>query len=128
MGLMRKARAVFKRATPAFISVSAAAAALSLLNHIGVSHIRDHVKTICADAVQYAAEKGLQLAAAQGGDQPGMVAIRDDRASETAALLKKKKVICAPRDNVIRLAPHFYNTKEEMRHAIDEIAAKTIHK
>lgn len=57
-----------------------------------------------------------------------MVAIRDDRASETAALLKKKKVICAPRDNVIRLAPHFYNTKEEMRHAIDEIAAKTIHK
>nr|WGE04527.1 hypothetical protein P5640_16680 [Bacillus subtilis] len=86
------------------------------------------MKTICADAVQYAAEKGLQLAAAQGGDQPGMVAIQDERASETAALLKKKKVICAPRDNVIRLAPHFYNTKEDMRHAIDEIAAKTIHK
>lgn len=124
MGLMRKARAVFKRAP----QLSAAAAALSLLNHIGVSHIRDHVKTICADAVQYAAEKGLQLAAAQGGDQPGMVAIQDERASETAALLKKKKVICAPRDNVIRLAPHFYNTKEDMRHAIDEIAAKTIHK
>ncbi|MBD5070107.1 aminotransferase, partial [Xanthomonas citri pv. citri] len=78
----------FQTGTPAFISVYAAAAALSLLNHIGVSHIRDHVKTICADAVQYAAEKGLQLAAAQGGIQPGMVAIRDERASETAGLLK----------------------------------------
>lgn len=51
-----------------------------------------------------------------------MVAIRDERASETAALLKKRKVICAPRDTVIRLAPHFYNTKDELRHAIDEIA------
>ncbi|UUH70807.1 aminotransferase class V-fold PLP-dependent enzyme [Bacillus subtilis] len=127
-GAYAKGARRFQTGTPAFISVYAAAAALSLLNHIGVSHIRDHVKTICADAVQYAAEKGLQLAAAQGGGQPGMVAIRDERASETVALLKKKKVICAPRENVIRLAPHFYNTKEEMRRAIDEIAAKTIHK
>ncbi|CAN2254373.1 putative S-C lyase (PLP-dependent) [Bacillus subtilis] len=113
----------FQTGTPAFISVYAAAAALSLLNHIGVSHIREHVKTICADAVQYAAEKGLELAIASAGEQPGMVAIRDGRASETAALLRKKKVICAPRDTVIRLAPHFYNTKDELRHAIDEIAA-----
>ncbi|MCY9384375.1 aminotransferase class V-fold PLP-dependent enzyme [Bacillus inaquosorum] len=112
----------FQTGTPAFISVYAAAAALSLLNHIGVSHIREHVKTICADAVQYAAEKGLELAIASAGEQPGMVAIRDERASETAALLRKKKVICAPRDTVIRLAPHFYNTKDELRHAIDEIA------
>ncbi|QIW78614.1 aminotransferase class V-fold PLP-dependent enzyme [Bacillus tequilensis] len=113
----------FQTGTPAFISVYAAAAALSLLNHIGVSHIRDHVKTICADACQYASEKGLQPAAAQAGCQPGMVAIRDERASETAMLLRKKKVICAPRDAVIRLAPHFYNTSEELHHAIDEIAA-----
>ncbi|MFT4402333.1 aminotransferase class V-fold PLP-dependent enzyme [Bacillus sp. SW14] len=113
----------FQTGTPAFISVYAAASALSLLNHIGVSHIGDHVKTICADACRYAVDKGLQLAAAQAGHHPGMVAIRDERASETAALLKKKKVICAPRDTVIRLAPHFYNTKDELRHAIDEIAA-----
>ncbi|QRZ93225.1 aminotransferase class V-fold PLP-dependent enzyme [Bacillus sp. LJBS06] len=118
----------FQTGTPAFISIYAAAAALSLLNHIGVSYIRNHVKTICADACHYAAAKGLQLASAQGGVQPGMVAIRDERASETAELLKKKKVICAPRDEVIRLAPHFYNTKEDMRHAIDEIAAKMIDK
>ncbi|MBG9769879.1 aminotransferase class V-fold PLP-dependent enzyme [Bacillus vallismortis] len=113
----------FQTGTPAFISVYAAASALSLLNHIGVSRIREHVKTICADACQYAADKGLQLAAAPAGDHPGIVAIWDERASETAALLKKKKVICAPRDTLIRLAPHFYNTKDELRHAIDEIAA-----
>lgn len=47
----------FQTGTPAFVSIYAAAAALSLLNHIGVSHIRDHVKTICTDACQYAAEK-----------------------------------------------------------------------
>ncbi|OBA03700.1 aminotransferase [Bacillus subtilis] len=113
----------FQTGTPAFISVYAASAALSLLNHIGVSRIRDHVKTICSDACQYAAEKGLQLAATQARRQQGMVAIRDERASETAMLLRKKKVICAPRDTAIRLAPHFYNTKDELRHAIDEIAA-----
>ncbi len=115
----------FQTGTPAFISVYAAAAALSLLNHIGVSRIRHHVKTICAEASQFAAEKGLRLAAPVG-EQPGMVAIRDERASETAELLRKKKVICAPRDNIIRLAPHFYNTKEDLRYAIEEIAAAAI--
>jgi selenocysteine lyase/cysteine desulfurase len=113
----------FQTGTPAFISVYAAAAALSLLNQIGMSRIRDHIKAVIADACQYAAEKGLKLAGAPSGPQPGMVSIRDERASETAALLKKKNVICAPRDNVIRLAPHFYNTKGELRYAIDELAA-----
>ncbi|KUP38192.1 aminotransferase [Bacillus halotolerans] len=113
----------FQTGTPAFISVYAAAAALSLLNHIGMSRIRDHIKAVSADAFQYAAEKGLKLAGAPSGQQPGMISIRDERASETAALLKKKNVICAPRDNVIRLAPHFYNTKGELRYAIDEMAA-----
>ncbi len=102
----------FQTGTPAFISIYAAAAALSLLNHIGVSHIRNHVKTICADACQYAAAKGLQLASAQGGVQPAW--LRSVMSGHrNGGIAEEEKVICAPRDEVIRLAPHFYNTKEE---------------
>ncbi|MBT2574650.1 aminotransferase class V-fold PLP-dependent enzyme [Bacillus sp. ISL-51] len=113
----------FETGTPAFISVYAAQAALSLLNGIGTARIHKEVKELSAFAYEYASEKGLNLPCPPScEDRPGMISIYDERASETAALLKQQSIICSPRHHVIRLAPHFYNTKDELAYAIDQLA------
>lgn len=112
----------FETGTPSFISLYAAHEGLSLLNEIGVSRIHVYIKELSAYAFQYASERGLRVMGPTSSDQrPGMISIYDERASETAERLKKQKIVCAPRNNVIRLAPHFYNTKDELEYVIDEL-------
>ncbi|MDE1376906.1 hypothetical protein [Bacillus licheniformis] len=38
-------------------------------------------------------------------------------------ILRKKHIIGSAGNNVIRIAPHFYNTKEEIGFVMDEMAA-----
>jgi selenocysteine lyase/cysteine desulfurase len=44
-------------------------------------------------------------------------------ASEVEMRLKEKNIVVSARKDVIRIAPHFYNTKEEIKYAIDELIA-----
>ncbi|AMQ72758.1 MULTISPECIES: aminotransferase class V-fold PLP-dependent enzyme [Bacillus amyloliquefaciens group] len=113
----------FETGTPAFISIYAAQAALSLLNDAGTDRIHQEVKKLSAFAYEYASEKGLNLTGPPSADdRPGMISIRDEKAAETAALLRRKNIVCAPSGQIIRLAPHFYNTADDLIYAIDELA------
>jgi kynureninase len=38
-----------------------------------------------------------------------------------AELLKEKKILVSPRQDVIRIAPHFYNTHNDVKAAVDEL-------
>ncbi|MEK4220743.1 hypothetical protein N1I86_01290 [Bacillus sp. FSL W8-0116] len=35
--------------------------------------------------------------------------------------MKERNIIVSARNDVIRIAPHFYNTQDEIRQAIDEL-------
>ncbi|MEC5259071.1 aminotransferase class V-fold PLP-dependent enzyme [Bacillus amyloliquefaciens] len=113
----------FETGTPAFISIYAAQAALSLLNDIGTDYIHQEVKKLSAFGYEYASEKGLRLAGpTSADDRPGMISIWDEKAAETAAFLKRKNIVGALSGQIIRLAPHFYNTADDLIYAIDELA------
>jgi len=43
-------------------------------------------------------------------------------ASEIEQRLKEKNILVSARNDVIRVAPHFYNTKEEVAYAITELS------
>lgn len=49
----------------------------------------------------------------------GIVSFRTPAPERAAAALERSGVICAVRDGAVRFAPHFYNTVDEMRTAVD---------
>lgn len=113
----------FETGTPPVISAYAAHAALTMLNDIGVKTIESYLKTLSALAVAYAKEKGLKVVSPENLDQKAAnTAILVDRASEMEARMREKGFIVSARNDVIRIAPHFYNTPEEVVAAIDVLA------
>ena len=51
----------------------------------------------------------------------GIVSFKHDNSQKIFEELKEKKIIGAVREGVVRFAPHFYNTKEEINIVIDEL-------
>jgi selenocysteine lyase/cysteine desulfurase len=44
----------------------------------------------------------------------GIVSFKSERANQIFETLQKENVIAAVREGVVRISPHFYNTKEEI--------------
>ena len=51
----------------------------------------------------------------------GIVSYVDEDQSNTVARLKKRRIIVSGRVKMLRVSPHFYNTKEEIDHLLDVI-------
>jgi len=113
----------FETGTPSFISVYAAHAALNLLLDIGVSPIHSYLKELSRFTKEFGLQSGLQI------NRPfdieitsGITSFYMANASEIEQRLKEKNILVSARNDVIRVAPHFYNTKEEVAYAITELS------
>jgi selenocysteine lyase/cysteine desulfurase len=113
----------FETGTPSFISAYAATAAIRLLLEIGVENISSYLNQLAQFALDYGQEKGLQVADPRSADQRGaMTAFYVENAGRIESIMKERNIIVSARNDVIRIAPHFYNTQDEVRQAIDELA------
>jgi kynureninase len=55
-------------------------------------------------------------------DQRGsMTAFCAENAGRIESIMRERNIIVSARNDVIRIAPHFYNTQDEIRRAIDEL-------
>lgn len=114
----------FETGTPPMVNGYAAAAALQLLNEIGVERIEAYLQTLSRTAIAYADEKGLSVISPQDLSQKAAnTAIYIPQASKAEAILKEQGILVSARNDVIRIAPHFYNTEQEVMAAIDALAA-----
>lgn len=113
----------FETGTPSFISVYAAHAALDLLLDVGVSPIHSYLKELSRFTKEFGLQSGLQI------NRPfdtkitsGITSFYMANASEIEQRLKEKNILVSARNDVIRVAPHFYNTKEEVVYTITELS------
>lgn len=114
----------FETGTPSFISIYAACEALKLLLEIGISPICFYLEKLSQHALNYGLERGLKTASPLSPEErSGMVAFKAEHASYVEQELRKRNIMVSARGSVIRIAPHFYNTREEIEYAIDEILA-----
>jgi selenocysteine lyase/cysteine desulfurase len=51
----------------------------------------------------------------------GIVSFKHSKAREIFEELEKRKINCAVREGMVRFAPHFFNTKEDIDQVIDEL-------
>ncbi|AET57420.1 aminotransferase ycbu [Paenibacillus terrae HPL-003] len=113
----------FETGLPSFISIFAANAALKLLLEIGVTDIQAYMSELLGFSLEYGRRKGLSIRLSSGeGALLGFIAVEVADASAVESRLRSQNIIVSARKDVIRLAPHFYNTAEEVRRVMDEVA------
>ncbi|AHM67995.1 aminotransferase class V-fold PLP-dependent enzyme [Paenibacillus polymyxa] len=112
----------FETGLPSFISIFAANAALKLLLEIGVTNIQTYMNELLDFSIEYGRSKGLHIRIPDGGDTlPSLLAIEVADVSAVERHLRSRNMIVSARKDVIRVAPHFYNTAEEVRRVLDEL-------
>jgi cysteine desulfurase / selenocysteine lyase len=90
-------------------------ASVELIQEIGVERIAERVLMLAGTAIGDLHERGFRLAADTApARRSGIVIVEVDNPAATSARLAEAGISCIPRGKGIRIAPHFYNTEEEV--------------
>ena len=114
----------FDTGTPPILSAYIARAGLSIINEIGPAAIQDWTDRLSQRLLDGGHARGLALHGTtdirQKAPATAFVCPSDSHAVE--ARLRERGILVSARGPVIRLAPHFYNTPEEIDVALDALA------
>ncbi len=95
--------------------------AVELILELGLEAIRDHIRDVQAPLLEWIDGRD-DITVVSPRDEPHRSAIaclRPPDAPRVHGALTAAGVVCALREGAIRLAPHFYNTPEEMARVVD---------
>jgi cysteine desulfurase/selenocysteine lyase len=114
----------FEVVTLDFVNFAAMAESIGLLLEIGVTHIEAHARDLAARATAFVdTHPGMELVTPrEPSRRAGVLAIRVRDIEAASQRLKDAKVSHAVREGCVRLAPHCYNTAEELDRALTLVA------
>lgn len=116
----------FNTGTPPMMCASVARASMALLNEIGIPAIEAYLQQLSAVAIEEAARLDLEVASPSDPAAKGAnTAIRIAHAAEVEARMLQSGYVVSARNDVIRIAPHFYNTADDVVGALRELARLT---
>lgn len=109
--------------TPGIASLYAIQPGIAVIREVGVTAIREKSVRQTALIVQLADEYGFRVVSPRAPDQrAGTVTLRPDHAYEVSRELLRRNIIIDYREGAgIRIAPHFYNSDEEVTMALATI-------
>jgi selenocysteine lyase/cysteine desulfurase len=114
----------FEVGSPSFISFVGAAAAIQFLLDVGIENIQKRILGLTQQLIEGVKSLGFSLTTPEDDEcRSGIVHFLADKAQEKSERLKKKGIIVSARANGLRVAPHFYNTEEEIELFIKELKA-----
>ena len=118
----------FDLGTPPIMEAYVARAGMAWLRELGLDAIEAWNDTLGLRCVEGAVERGLTVL---GPFDPAMrtptTAIACDDSQAVEATLRDQRIIASARGPAIRLAPHFYNTIEDVDRALDATARAIRH-
>lgn len=98
-----------------FIGMVGLHASLSLLQEAGIDGVGERVLDLVGVAIDDLRERGYRFAASAAPEhRSGILVVEVADAAATCEQLKSAGVIVIPRGSGVRIAPHFYNTEEEI--------------
>jgi cysteine desulfurase/selenocysteine lyase len=95
---------------------------LDLLLELGVSRIRDHIRSLHQPVLAWAERSGARVTSPRGAKGSGILCVAPERVQEVHRRLKASRIICSLREGAIRLSPHCYNTVDEMERVAHALA------
>ena len=115
----------FDMGTPPVIAAYAARAGMRLVQEVGVPAIYEHVQKISQQVLDGTRERGLEVASPLDVTKKGAsTAIRvGSHSHDIEAEMGKRGVIVSARADVIRIAPHFFTTEQDVERTLDELAS-----
>ena len=87
---------------------------LELLQSLGIEHIERHLRGLHAPVLEWAERRGIPVASPSGPRGSAIISVSPPNLSASYHALREAGIYCSLREGVIRLAPHCYNTVEEM--------------
>ena len=93
--------------------------ALDLLDELGIERIYDHVAAIGRPVRDWARGAGVRLHSPEGDRDSGIISLSAADLPEGYRVLREGGVVTSVREGGIRLAPHCYNTIEEMEQVVE---------
>jgi kynureninase len=114
----------FLTGTPNVPALYAATAGYDVIEEVGVERIRARSLEQTALLIRLLEEAGLEIVSPRDpAKRGGTVVVRVPDPDGVCAELAARQVICDSRPEVgLRLGPHFFNTDDELRFAVDQIA------
>lgn len=114
----------FEVGSPSFISFVGASVAIQFLLDVGIENIQERVFALTEFLIDRVKDSGLHLTTPEDpADRSGIVHFFIDKAQEKAENLRNNGIIVSARHNGLRVAPHFYNTEEEIERLVSELRA-----
>ena len=113
----------FLTGTPNVPALYAATAGYDVIEEVGVERIRERSREQTALLVELLDEAGFPVGSPRDPERRGGTVVVQSRArSASTAELAERGVICDWRPDVgVRLGPHFFNTDDELRFAVEQI-------
>ena len=114
----------FLTGTPNVPALYAATAGYDLIEEIGVDRIREHSLRQTQLLIDLCDEAGFEVGSPRDpARRGGTVTVRTPEFEAVHKELTERQILCDFRpDAGLRLGPHYYNTDDELRHAVAEIA------
>ena len=95
-------------------------ASVSMLAELGVDDIAQYTRTLHEPVLRWADETGARVASPRAeAHRSAIVCLAPEHPVEAYHALKRAHVVCSLREGAIRLAPHCYNTVEELERVLD---------
>lgn len=114
----------FESGTPAIPAVYAANAGLDLLDSLDQQQAYAHVETLAKSLADQLSEAGEKLSRPDAPELCGpQVAIFDEDPSSFSAYLHDRRIMSAPRGELLRLSVHYYTTAEDINSAVEAVLA-----
>jgi len=108
--------------TPPVFAAVAARAGMELIEQADTRYIEARIEELSAHTIAAVAERGLEYSGPHDVRRKGATtAIRVPEPAKIERLLKERGVVASARGDVIRIAPHFFTTTEDINRALDEL-------
>jgi selenocysteine lyase/cysteine desulfurase len=93
---------------------------IDLLLELGVENIWRYLQGLQEQISEWASSRGVEIVSdLTTSRRSGILCLRPSQASAVHKALLNAGVACAFRENAIRLAPHWYNTRDEIARVIE---------
>ncbi|MGC8798739.1 MAG: aminotransferase class V-fold PLP-dependent enzyme [Chloroflexus sp.] len=116
----------FTLGTPNVANNLALLAAVTMLQEVGIEYIERQVSTLVAALIDDLQERGYRLAADTAPEhRSGIVVALVENPNTVSHRLNEAGIVVTPRGAGVRIAPHFYNTLDEVLRVGEALDAAT---
>jgi kynureninase len=114
----------FLTGTPNVPALYAATAGYDVIEEVGIDRIRERSVEQTTLLIELLEEAGFPVGSpSDPARRGGTVVVRPPEAERVDAELGARGILCDHRPDVgLRLGPHFFNTDDELRHTVEQIA------